>query len=82
MKRSGDNKKLVFLSRKVLEEVQMKTETTGTKIAFKILEIYKDRDLVSETNKRNWTSRMRKEESMMHSTFFQLSASSTKIETA
>jgi len=53
MKRSGDNKKLVFLSRKVLEEVQMKTETTGTKIAFKILEIYKERDLVSAINIRN-----------------------------
>jgi len=47
----------------VLEEVQMKTETTGTKIANKILDIYKERDLVStlEAHLRNWTSRMRKE---------------------
>ena len=45
-KRSSDNKKLVFLSRKVLEEVATKKETTGTLIANEILEIYKQRNMV------------------------------------
>jgi hypothetical protein len=32
-KRSAESKKLVFLSKKVLEEVMQHRETTGTKIA-------------------------------------------------
>jgi hypothetical protein len=31
-KRTSENKKLVFLSKKVLEEVAMKQETTGTNV--------------------------------------------------
>ena len=44
-KRSAESKKLVFLSNKVLEEVMNKNETTGTKIAMRILEIYKDKKI-------------------------------------
>eukprot|EP00347_Sterkiella_histriomuscorum_P005849 403355038 len=44
-KRSSENKKLVFLSKKVLEEVSTKHETTGTNIANHILEIYKERNM-------------------------------------
>lgn len=33
------------MSNKVLEEVMKKNETTGTKIAMKILEIYKDKKI-------------------------------------
>lgn len=44
-KRAAESKKLVFLSNKVLEEVMKKNETTGTKIAMKILEIYKDKKI-------------------------------------
>jgi hypothetical protein len=33
-KRSSENKKLVFLSKKVLEEVSTKRETTGTNVSF------------------------------------------------
>jgi DNA gyrase/topoisomerase IV subunit B len=44
-KRSPHSKKLVFLSRKVLEEVINNKETTGTKIANKILDIYKDKKI-------------------------------------
>jgi len=44
-KRSSENKKLVFLSKKVLEEVSTKKETTGTNIANHILEIYKERNM-------------------------------------
>jgi hypothetical protein len=44
-KRSAESKKLVFLSNKVLEEVVQKQETTGTKIAMRILEIYKDKKI-------------------------------------
>ena len=32
-KRSSENKKLVFLSKKVLEEVCLKSETTGTQVS-------------------------------------------------
>jgi len=39
-KRSSENKKLVFLSKQVLEEVSSNKETTGTLIANKILDIY------------------------------------------
>ena len=35
----------MFLSNKVLEEVVSKQETTGTKIAMRILEIYKDKQI-------------------------------------
>jgi uncharacterized Rossmann fold enzyme len=34
VKRSSENKKLVFLSKKVLEEVSSKKETTGTNVIF------------------------------------------------
>lgn len=44
-KRAAESKKLVFLSNKVLEEVMQKSETTGTKIAYRILEIYKDKKI-------------------------------------
>ena len=44
-KRSAESKKLVFLSNKVLEEVMQKPETTGTKIALRILEIYQDKKI-------------------------------------
>lgn len=35
----------MFLSKKVLEEVRKKGETTGTNIANQILEIYKERNM-------------------------------------
>ena len=44
-KRSAESKKLVFLSKKVLEEVMFHRETTGTKIAQRILEIYRNRNM-------------------------------------
>jgi|TARA_B110000305_G_C19295913_1_gene566603 hypothetical protein len=44
-KRSAESKKLVFLSAKVLEEVKIHRETTGTKIAQRILEIYRERKM-------------------------------------
>jgi hypothetical protein len=42
-KRSAESKKLVFLSKKVLEEVKLHQETTGTNIARRILEIYRSK---------------------------------------
>ena len=44
-KRSAESKKLVFLSNKVLEEVMHQSETNGTNIANRILEIYKDKKI-------------------------------------
>ena len=44
-KRSAESKKLVFLSNKVLEEVMNQSETNGTNIANRILEIYKDKKI-------------------------------------
>ncbi len=38
-KRSSENKKLVFLSKKVLEEVSTKKETTGTNVKFNSADI-------------------------------------------
>jgi predicted Zn-dependent protease len=44
-KRDFESKKLVFLSKKVLEEVQNLKETTGTQIALRIEEIYKEKKM-------------------------------------
>jgi predicted Zn-dependent protease len=44
-KRQFESKKLVFLSKKVLEEVRNLKETTGTQIALRIEEIYKEKKM-------------------------------------
>lgn len=47
-KRPSDSKKLVFLSKKVLEEVMLQKDTTGAKVAQRILEIYKENKIESD----------------------------------
>jgi hypothetical protein len=42
-KRSSENKKLVFLSKKVLEEVCLNSETTGTNVIILMTNITLDR---------------------------------------
>jgi hypothetical protein len=42
-KRSSENKKLVFLSKKVLEEVCLNSETTGTIVIILMINITLDR---------------------------------------
>ena len=49
-KRSSESKKLVFLSKKVLEEVIAHKQTTGTKIAYKILGIYQSKKICMDFN--------------------------------
>jgi hypothetical protein len=63
------DKKLVFLSRSVLEKIKERPMTTGTQIANEILELYKRFSAVSRyrliTLFRKWTSKMSSAEYMM-----------------
>lgn len=63
------DKKLVFLSRSVLEKIKERPMTTGTQIANEILELYKRFSAVSWirfiTLIRKWTSKMSNAEYMM-----------------
>ena len=63
------DKKLVFLSRSVLEKIKERPMTTGTQIANEILELYKRFSAVSRyhlvTLFRKWTSKMSSAECMM-----------------
>jgi hypothetical protein len=63
------DKKLVFLSRSVLEKIKERPMTTGTQIANEILELYKRFSAVSRfffiTSYRKWTSKMYSAEYMM-----------------
>lgn len=64
------DKKLVFLSRSVLEKIKERPMTTGTQIANEILELYKRFSAVSFRLEiiyffRKWTSKMCREEYMM-----------------
>ena len=58
------DKKLVFLSRSVLEKIKERPMTTGTQIANEILELYKRFSAVSRyfvvswPQFRKWTSKM------------------------
>ena len=79
------DKKLVFLSRSVLEKIREKPMTTGTQIANEILELYRQFSDVSlsaiNLAVRKLILKMYKGESTMHSTFCMLWTSSERTRT-
>lgn len=72
-KKKKKDKKLVFLSRSVLQKIRERPMTTGTQIAIEILELYKQfsnvrRHLLKLISHRRWTSRTCKGVSTTRST--------------